>query len=166
MAAVGSCCCNLKAARTVGTRYLRTVRSNGASWLTSSASLRLRRFSRPAGIKRQNQDQATSALIGRPWFWASIARRSGRTDEAERLADEVSQEAPLDLTVAGYLVPTVRAAVKLQQHDPTAASICSAGPSSTISQSPIVDYLYPAYIRGLAFLESGDGRSAAASSKS
>ena len=43
--------------------------------------------------------------------------RSGRIDEAERLANEVSQEAPLDTTVQMYLVPTVRAAVKLQQHD-------------------------------------------------
>jgi hypothetical protein len=47
--------------------------------------------------------------------------RSGRIGEAKRLADEVSQEAPLDTTVQRYLVPAVRAAVKLQEHDPHAA---------------------------------------------
>jgi hypothetical protein len=89
--------------------------------------------------------------------------RSGRTDEAERLANEVSQEAPLDTVVQKYLVPTVRAAVKLQQHDPDAAIALLR---DTVQYDLAVtfqsfDYLYPAYIRGLAYLESGDGRSAA-----
>jgi hypothetical protein len=46
---------------------------------------------------------------------------------------------------------------------PTPPSICSAGPSNTTSQHLVVrlDYLYPAYIRGLACPELGDGRSAA-----
>jgi tetratricopeptide (TPR) repeat protein len=88
--------------------------------------------------------------------------RSGRTDEAERLADEVSHEAPSDLTVQRYLVPTVRAAVKLQQHDPTAAIDLLRGTVQyDLAVTNSFDYLYPAYIRGLAFLESGDGRSAA-----
>jgi len=88
--------------------------------------------------------------------------RSGRADEANRLADEVSQEAPLDTMVQKYLVPTVRAAVKLQQHDPDAAIALlreTVPYDLTFTQS--FDYLYPAYIRGLAYLESGDGRSAA-----
>jgi len=89
--------------------------------------------------------------------------RSGRTDEANRLADEVSQEAPLDTTVQKYLVPTVRAAVKLKHHDPAAAIDLLRGTvgydlASTLS----FYYLYPAYIRGLAYLELGDGRLAAA----
>ena len=87
--------------------------------------------------------------------------RSGRTDDAERLADEASQEAPLDTAVQRYLVPTVRAAVKLQQHDPAAAIALLRGTIQydlAVTQS--FDHLYPAYIRGLAYLESGDGQSA------
>jgi eukaryotic-like serine/threonine-protein kinase len=88
--------------------------------------------------------------------------RSGKTDEASRLAEGVSQEAPLDTIVQKYLVPTVRAAVKLQQHDPAAAIDLLRG---TVryerADTQSFDYLYPAYIRGLAYLESGDGRSAA-----
>jgi hypothetical protein len=61
--------------------------------------------------------------------------RSGRIDQAKRLADEVSQEAPLDTTLQRYPVPTVRAAVKLQQHDiPPLPSISSARPFSTNSR--------------------------------
>ena len=88
--------------------------------------------------------------------------RSGRTDEAERLADEVSQEAPLDTAVQRYLVPTVRAAIKLQRHDPTAAIDLLRGTIPyDLADTHSFDYLYPAYIRGLAYMESGDGRSAA-----
>jgi DNA-binding winged helix-turn-helix (wHTH) protein len=88
--------------------------------------------------------------------------RSGRTDEANQFADEVSQEAPLDTIVQKYLVPTVRAAVKLQQHDPAAAIELLRGTIRyDLADTQSFDYLYPAYIRGLAYLESGDGRSAA-----
>jgi tetratricopeptide (TPR) repeat protein len=88
--------------------------------------------------------------------------RSGRTDEAERIADEVSQEALLDTIVQRYLVPTVRAAVKLHDHDPHAAIDLLRGTIQyDLADTLSFDYLYPAYIRGLAYLESGDGRSAA-----
>jgi tetratricopeptide (TPR) repeat protein len=88
--------------------------------------------------------------------------RSGRTDDAERLANEVSQEAPLNTAVQRYLVPTVRAAVKLQQHDPKAAiDLLRETVQYDLAVTNSFDHLYPAYIRGLAHLESGDGRSAA-----
>ena len=88
--------------------------------------------------------------------------RSGRTEEAERIADEISREAPLDTIMQKYLVPTVRAAVKLQQHDPHAAiDLLREAVQYEFAVTPSFDYLYPAYIRGLAYLESGDGRSAA-----
>ena len=88
--------------------------------------------------------------------------RSGRVNEANRIADEVSQEAPLDIIVQKYLVPTVRAAVKLQQHDPGAAiDLLRETVQYDLADTLSFDYLYPAYIRGLAYLESGDGRSAA-----
>jgi serine/threonine protein kinase/tetratricopeptide (TPR) repeat protein len=88
--------------------------------------------------------------------------RSGRTDDAEQIANEVSQEAPLDTIVQRYLVPTVRAAVKLQQHDPGAAiDLLRETVQYDLAVTDSFDHLYPAYIRGLAYLESGDGRSAA-----
>ena len=61
-----------------------------------------------------------------------------------------------------YLVPTVRAAVKLQQHDPAAAiDLLRETVQYDLAVTNSFDHLYPAYIRGLAYLESGDGRSAA-----
>jgi eukaryotic-like serine/threonine-protein kinase len=88
--------------------------------------------------------------------------RSGRTDEANRLADEVSQEAPLDTIVQRYLVPTVRAAAKLQSHEPNAAiGLLRETVQYDLAYTQSFDFLYPAYIRGLAYLQLGDGRSAA-----
>jgi tetratricopeptide (TPR) repeat protein len=112
----------------------------------------------------KTQDQALQSKLDRDlrMILALSLARSGRTDDAKRLADEVSQEAPLDTTVQRYLVPTVRAAVKLQQHDPDAAIDLLRGTVQyDLAFTHSIDYLYPAYIRGLAYLESGDGRSAA-----
>jgi DNA-binding winged helix-turn-helix (wHTH) protein len=113
---------------------------------------------------RKAQDQALQSKLerGQRMILALSLARSGRIVEAERLSDEVSQEAPLDTIVQKYLVPTVRAAVKLQQHDPDAAIDLLRGTVQyDLADTLSFDYLYPAYIRGLAYLESGDGRSAA-----
>jgi DNA-binding winged helix-turn-helix (wHTH) protein/Flp pilus assembly protein TadD len=113
---------------------------------------------------RKIEDQALQSKLerGQRMILALSLARSGRTDEAERIADAVSQEAPLDTIVQSYLVPTIRAAVKLQQRDPDAAIDLLRGTVQyDLAFTLSFDYLYPAYVRGLAYLELGDGRSAA-----
>jgi DNA-binding winged helix-turn-helix (wHTH) protein len=113
---------------------------------------------------RKVEDQALQSKLDRHKriVLALSLARSGRTKEAERLADEASREAPLDTSVQNYLVPTVRAAVKLQQHDPhSAIDLLRGTVQYDLAFTKSFDFLYPAYIRGLAYLESGDGRSAA-----
>ena len=89
--------------------------------------------------------------------------RSGGTEQAGKLADQVSAERPEDTLVQHYLVPTIRAAIKLRQHDPAAAIDLLRGTAKyDLAFTGLFDYVYPAYIRGLAYLEIGDGRSAAA----
>jgi tetratricopeptide (TPR) repeat protein len=113
---------------------------------------------------RKIEDEALQSKLdrGRRTILALSLARSGRTEEAERLADEVSQKAPLDTIVQKYLVPTVRAAVKLQQHDPDGAiGLLRETVQYDLAVTDSFDHLYPAYIRGLAYLESGDGQSAA-----
>jgi eukaryotic-like serine/threonine-protein kinase len=110
----------------------------------------------------QNQALQSKLQRNNRMVLALSLARSGRTDEARLLADEVSEEAPLDTVVQSYLVPTVRAAAKLRQHDPAAAVELLRGTVQyDLAFTHSFDYLYPAYIRGLAYLESGDGRSAA-----
>jgi eukaryotic-like serine/threonine-protein kinase len=114
---------------------------------------------------RKVEDQALQSKLDRndTMVLALSLARSGRTGEANRLADEVSREASLNTSVQNYLVPTVRAAVKLQQHDPRAAIDLLRGTVRyDLAFTQSFDFLYPAYIRGQAYLELGDGRSAAA----
>jgi DNA-binding winged helix-turn-helix (wHTH) protein/tetratricopeptide (TPR) repeat protein len=88
--------------------------------------------------------------------------RSGQTAEAGKLADEVSKEKPEDTLVQHYFIPTIRAAIKLQQHDPAAAiDLLSGTAKYDLAFTGSFNYVYPAYIRGLAYLELGDGQSAA-----
>ncbi len=113
---------------------------------------------------RKIEDQALQSKLeqNRKMVLALSLARSGRTDEANQLADEVSQEAPLDTIVQKYLVPTVRAAIKLQHHEPAAAiDLLRSTIPYDLADTQSFDYLYPVYIRGLAYLELGDGRSAA-----
>jgi DNA-binding winged helix-turn-helix (wHTH) protein/tetratricopeptide (TPR) repeat protein len=112
----------------------------------------------------KNEGQALQRKLDRNQraVLALALARSGRNIEANQLADEISQEAPADTIVQKYLVPTVRAAVKLQQHDPHAAiDLLRETVQYDLAFTQSFDYLYPAYIRGLAYLESGDGRAAA-----
>jgi eukaryotic-like serine/threonine-protein kinase len=89
--------------------------------------------------------------------------RSGQTDEASKLADEVSAERPDDTLIQHYFIPLIRAAVKLQEHDPaTAIDLLRETAKYDLAFTGVFDYVYPAYIRGLAYLELGDGQSAAA----
>jgi eukaryotic-like serine/threonine-protein kinase len=96
-------------------------------------------------------------------FLALALARSGRTEEAGKLTDQISAERPEDTLVQNYLAPTIRAAIKLQQHDPRAAIDLLRGTARyDLAWTESFDYVYPAYIRGLAYLKLGDGRAAAA----
>jgi len=134
-----------------------------ASWELVFSALRNAEVGRVIQA-RKLQDLALQTKLERNLRMAlalSLAR-SGRTGEAEEIVDEVSREAPLNTLVQSYLVPTVRAAVKLQQHDPAAAIALLRGTVPyDLAYTHSFDYLYPAYIRGQAYLELGDGRSAA-----
>jgi eukaryotic-like serine/threonine-protein kinase len=94
---------------------------------------------------------------------ALIFARSGGSAAASRLADEVSAERPEDTLVQSYFIPTIRAAIKVREHDGAAAVELLRGTAKyDLAFTGLYDHVYPAYIRGLAYLEIGDGRSAAA----
>ena len=89
--------------------------------------------------------------------------RSGQTDEASKIADQVSAERPEDTLIQHYFIPLIRAAIKLQKHEPVAAiDLLRDTTKYDLAFTGVFDYAYPAYIRGLAYLELGDGQSAAA----
>ncbi len=94
---------------------------------------------------------------------ASIAMaRSGDIAGAEKLAGKLNQQFPLDTIVQGYWLPTIRAAIALQQNDPqqAIAVLESTLPYELGNQGYL--FLYPIYLRGLAYLKAHEGDQAAA----
>jgi len=89
--------------------------------------------------------------------------RTGQTEEAVKLADQVGAKAPEDTLIQHYFLPTIRAAIKVHEHDPAAAiNLLRDTEKYDLAFTGLWDYVYPAYIRGLAYLQLGDGPSAAA----
>ena len=113
---------------------------------------------------RRYESEATGSELDRngKMVLALTLARSGRAAEAGRLADQVSAERPEDTLVQHYFIPTIRAAIKLRQHDPAAAIDLLRGTAKYDLAFTGSVYLYPTYIRGLAYLQLGDGRLAAA----
>jgi serine/threonine protein kinase/DNA-binding winged helix-turn-helix (wHTH) protein/tetratricopeptide (TPR) repeat protein len=88
--------------------------------------------------------------------------RIGETDRAVKLADAVDQEAPFDTLIQKFSLPAIRAAVKLRENDPESAiQILRPAEQYDLAFLHSFDYMYPAYIRGLAYLQLGRGREAA-----
>jgi tetratricopeptide (TPR) repeat protein len=84
--------------------------------------------------------------------------RAGNIEQARKLADSVDQAAPSDTVIQHYCLPTIRAAMKLEANDPAGAvEILRATERYEMSNSDSFNSLYPAYIRGLAYLQMHEG---------
>jgi len=140
-----------------------TWKASNGDWLGILSALEESEVGKDVQAQRYESKAAGSPLDRNDKLALALAlARSGRAPEAGKLADQVSAERPEDTLVQHYFVPTIRAAIKLRQHDPAAAIELLRGTAKYDLAFTGSVYLYPAYIRGLAYLELGDGRSAAA----
>jgi tetratricopeptide (TPR) repeat protein len=88
--------------------------------------------------------------------------RIGNIEQAEKLAKRVNQTSPEDTLVQHYGLPTVRAAIKLRENDPASAiTILRPAEKYDLGYPDFFRSVYPAYVRGLAYLQLGEGRLAA-----
>jgi tetratricopeptide (TPR) repeat protein len=116
---------------------------------------------------RQQAQQALTLAPGRDiWVEAGLAlARAGDVSDAEKLADRLNQEFPLDTLVQNYWIPTIRAAIELNHNsaDKAAAILRSAAPYELADPPPFAaGTMYPAYLRGQAYLAAHKGSEAAA----
>jgi len=91
--------------------------------------------------------------------------RSGDAAQARKLADRLNQEYPLDTTIQYYWLPSIAAAIALGQHAPEQAISALQGTLNyELGWQPPFELgpLYPAYMRGLAYLQARQARAAAA----
>ena len=94
---------------------------------------------------------------------ALVLARAGDVKQAEQLADSLDGAFPLDTSIQYYCLPTIRAAMKLQASDPAGAiEILRRTEKYELADPDSFSVLYPAYIRGLAYLQLREGRLAAA----
>jgi serine/threonine protein kinase/tetratricopeptide (TPR) repeat protein len=94
---------------------------------------------------------------------------AGQSAEAVRLADHLSNEFPKDTIVQSEYLPMIRAATILGRNsgsknaDKTIEALAASAPYELGSISAILNFaLYPAYLRGLAFLAAHQGSAAVA----
>jgi DNA-binding winged helix-turn-helix (wHTH) protein len=141
----------------------RTSKASNADWWAILSALEDAEVGNDVQARRYESKAAGGVLDRNGKIAVALAlARSGRAAEAGRLADQISAERPEDTLVQHYFIPAIRAAIKLRQHDPAAAIDLLRGTAKYDLAFTGFDYLYPAYIRGLAYLELGDGRLAAA----
>ncbi len=90
--------------------------------------------------------------------------RAGDVAQARKLADALSKEFPRDTMTQGYWLPAVRAAIDLQEgHGARALDALQPALSFELGQAPpfSMGLMYPAYLRGEAYLLEKRGREAA-----
>jgi eukaryotic-like serine/threonine-protein kinase len=96
-------------------------------------------------------------------YLALAFAQAGNIEQARKMADSLDQDFPLDTLVQNYSLPTIRAAMKLNANDPAGAiAALQHSLKYELSFNFSFNGLYPAYIRGLAYLQLGEGRLAAA----
>jgi eukaryotic-like serine/threonine-protein kinase len=110
---------------------------------------------------------ATNALAGRQGRPSDLELAlafalAGDSAQAQKLADSVNQKFPLDTLVQNYSLPAIRAAMQLRANNPAGAiETLRTALKYDLASPQEFNSLYPAYLRGLAYLQMNDGRHAA-----
>ena len=85
----------------------------------------------------------------------------GDVGRAEKLVESINQQAPQDTMVQFYCLPAIRATIELQRHNPAAAiEILQPAEQYEYALPNYFSDMYPTYIRGLAYLQLGQGQAA------
>ncbi len=93
---------------------------------------------------------------------ALLLARTGEIERATALADSLGSDFPKDTIMQNYSLPAIRAAIQLWKKD-AAGSIETLRPAAKydLASADPFNSLYPAYLRGLAYMQLGDGIHAA-----
>jgi eukaryotic-like serine/threonine-protein kinase len=142
------------------------ARESAAGWRAKEAlrEAEIGDFSRA----RQMAAEASNLSPGRDVqvMRALTLARVGDAPQAQKLADKINQDYPLDTLMQGYWLPTIRAAIALDRGNAQQAIAELEGAAYELGTTMPARFLggpmYPVYLRGLAYLKSGQGKPAAA----
>jgi tetratricopeptide (TPR) repeat protein len=142
-------------------------KETAAEW-QMNAALREAEF----GNTAQAHAQATFALAASSnrelqILAALVLARTGDSNRAARMADDLAKRFPVDTGVNRYWLPTIRAAIEINHRNPAKAVevLQAAAPyelGNPLPQAEIGAFLYPVYLRGQCYLQLHQGQEAAA----
>jgi eukaryotic-like serine/threonine-protein kinase len=162
---------HLKKARELSQRAVQAARVNdlkeGAAHWQMNEALREAEFGNAARANDRSTSALTMASTRDVQILAALAfARAGDSLRAQRLADEVQKQFPLDSIIGGYWLPTVRAAIEINRSNPSRALefLEAAVPYelAPVSDDEFGAPFYPVYVRGQAYLLLHQGAQAAA----
>ncbi len=162
---------HLAKAREFSLRAAKSARHAGAKetaalWQANNA-LREAEFGNSASAR----DDATAALVLAPGrgieaLAALALARSGDAAGAQKLANKLNIDFPLNTPLQGYWLPAIRAAIELDRNNPAGSVELLRSTASYELGAPepllIVGTMYPVYLRGEAYLLAHEGKEAAA----
>jgi DNA-binding winged helix-turn-helix (wHTH) protein len=142
-------------------------KENGAIWQTNSA-LQQAAYNNPAESRRVAAE-ALKLSMASPGAEAEAAlalAMAGDTERAESMALDIGKGFPLDTQMQSLWLPAIQAQLALDRKNPASAlnALQSALPIElgNIPFGNNISCLYPAYVRGEAYLAAGQGMAAAA----
>ena len=128
-----------------------------AGW-QMNAALREAEFGNVAQARVETASALSLASSRDVQILAALAQaRTGDSAYARRVADEFEKQNSPNTTLVGYWLPTIRAATEINRNDPAKAIdiLQAASPYEfgvPVPPSQFGGYLYPAYLRGQAYL--------------
>ena len=159
-------------AREFSQRALGSARNAGGEETAAGWEARQALMEAEAGNAKRAPEMASVALGASPGRIVETAAalalaRSGQPEQAQSLVTQLDREFPADTIVQGYCLPVIRAAIQLQNHNPQKAiailEVARPYELGIASQDfAVFGNLWPVYLRGLAYLDSGQAQNAAA----
>ena len=137
-----------------------------AGW-RMNAALREAEFGNATQARNDTTSALTLASTRDVQILAALARaRSGDSAQTLKVADKFKEQNPLDTVMNGYWLPAIRAAVEINRSDPTKAIEVLQAADPYELGIPVPDpefggFLYPAFVRGQAYLLLHKGSEAA-----
>ena len=144
---------------------LRADAKEAAALWQIDGALREAEFGNAAQARNETASALALASTRDMKILAALAlARAGDSARAQSMADELEKHNPVNTLIVGYWLPTIRAAIEMNHNNPAKAIelLQAATPYELGTPIPWGGCLYPAYVRGQAYLRLHQGREAAA----
>jgi tetratricopeptide (TPR) repeat protein/predicted Ser/Thr protein kinase len=142
-------------------------KETAAQWKMDEALREVEFGNRPIAKQETAAARALTSSHDTEILAAIALERAGDVQEAEKLAKDLEKQYPLDTLVNDYWLPVIRASGEIARNNPAKAIelLLPSAPyelASPVAWSGLGGPMYPAYLRGEAYLQLRRGSDAAA----